>query len=66
MNTVAKIKNYLIGVWEEMKKVIWPSRKEVVNHTTIVIISVIIAAIVFGFIDFLLSIGLENIILRTR
>ena len=39
----------------EIKKVVWPSRKQIINHTLIVIAFVAIAAIVVGGIDILLT-----------
>lgn len=66
MKLTESIKNYFSGVWQEAKKIIWPSRKQVTNDTTTVIISVLIAMIIFGAIDFLLTIGLEKILLQGR
>jgi preprotein translocase subunit SecE len=44
-----KIKSYLDEVVKEMKKVNWPSQKEVINNTGITILAtVIIAAFVYG------------------
>lgn len=57
-----KVVRYFIEAKEEMKKVIWPSRKETTNHTLLVIgISLGVAAFL-GAIDFLLNVGLEKII----
>lgn len=62
MNLIASTKQYFIGIWQEAKKVIWPSRKEVINNTIIVIASVAIAAAIFGLADFIFSQGLEYLI----
>ncbi|MFA7253424.1 MAG: preprotein translocase subunit SecE [Patescibacteria group bacterium] len=40
---VNTITNYFKGVWSEMKKVSWPTRATVLNHTIIVIASIVIA-----------------------
>ena len=41
---------YLREVRDEMRKVAWPTRKEVVNSTIIVLIAVIVmTALIFGF-----------------
>lgn len=52
-----QIGKFLKGVRSELKKVIWPNRKELINNTIIVIISVILVTFslwvldsVFGFI----------------
>lgn len=43
----------------EMKKVVWPSRDEVVSSTKVVLVSVMIFAVVLGIVDFVLLIGLD-------
>lgn len=57
-----KAKEYFQGVWSELKKVSWPTRTQVVNHTVIVIVSVVIAIGVVTVIDFGLSMAVEYII----
>ena len=39
----------------EVKKVVWPSRKQIINNTLIVIAFVVIAAIAIGGVDMLLT-----------
>jgi preprotein translocase subunit SecE len=39
------------NVVTEMKRVSWPTRKELVNYTTIVIATVVILAIFFALVD---------------
>lgn len=47
---IAKISQYVKDVWNEMRKVTWPTRTELVSSTIIVIIvSVITALVVFLF-----------------
>ncbi|MEI8143171.1 MAG: preprotein translocase subunit SecE [Candidatus Berkelbacteria bacterium] len=46
---------YFSGVWNELKKVSWPTRQEVLNHTVIVVISATIAVAVTGLVDLGLS-----------
>ena len=48
---------YLRGVWEELKKVVWPARDELLRMTGIVIATVIIFAALVGGADYLLSLG---------
>lgn len=60
---INKIKAYLQGVMTETKKVNWPSRQEIINHTLVVIIAIIILTIIFGTIDLGLSKILERVIL---
>lgn len=35
--------DYFRGVWSELKKVSWPTKETVINHTIIVIVSAAIA-----------------------
>jgi preprotein translocase subunit SecE len=44
-----KIKDYIINVYYEMRKVTWPTRSEVTNSTVVVVvISIIVAVIIFA------------------
>ncbi|MBR3672537.1 MAG: preprotein translocase subunit SecE [Spirochaetia bacterium] len=47
--------------YAELKKVVWPSRQEVVSSTWIVIISTLIFAGVLGLVDFLLILLMDVI-----
>ena len=49
---ITKIKNFFIGSYEEFKKVIWPSRKVVISHSTIVVITIIISTGIIAAIDY--------------
>jgi preprotein translocase subunit SecE len=44
--------------WSELKKVRWPTRKELVSYTIVVIVTVAIIAIYFAIID----LGISNLI----
>ncbi|MHC1691876.1 MAG: preprotein translocase subunit SecE [Sphaerochaetaceae bacterium] len=46
----------------ELKKVVWPSRDEVVASTKVVIVSTVIFAFALGLVDFILLQGLDLII----
>ncbi len=47
MNTIA---NYFKSVRNEMKHVVWPSRKATINHTiSVILISVAVAIFLFEF-----------------
>lgn len=52
LNSIPK---YFGEVWKELSKVTWPSRKEVINHTIIVLVSSAIAVLIVGVIDLGLS-----------
>jgi len=53
-----KLATYFRGVKSELKKVIWPSKKELINYTSVVIlISVIVAIIVY-----VLDLGIHGVL----
>lgn len=55
---------YLKESYEELRKVVWPSKKDVKNHTILVIILSLVFAVFFGLLDYIFSIGLGNLIIR--
>lgn len=50
---------YLKESREELKKVVWPSRRETIRHTAIVIGVSLGVAVFLGFLDYFLNLGLE-------
>ncbi len=56
------VSKYLRGVQNELKKVHWPTRKEVVTYTAVVLASVVAVAAVIWVVDSLLSLGVRAII----
>ncbi|MCQ2603952.1 MAG: preprotein translocase subunit SecE [Spirochaetia bacterium] len=56
-----KVLTFFKESYAELKKVVWPSRQEVVSSTWVVIISITIFAIVLGLVDFLLILGMDLI-----
>jgi len=55
---LTKLKEYFREVFLETKKVTWPSKKDTIKGTYIVLITVVIAAIFLGIVD----VGLAKII----
>ena len=45
----------------ELRKVIWPSRDDVIGSVKVVIISTVIIAAILGLVDFLLLLGVQVI-----
>lgn len=43
----------------ELKKVVWPTRDEVVSNTKVVLVSVVIFASILGLVDFLFVTAIE-------
>jgi len=56
-----KITQFFKDSYAELRKVVWPSRDEVVSSTKIVIISTVIFAVGLGVVDFLLLRGIDLI-----
>jgi preprotein translocase subunit SecE len=52
-----KVRSFYNDVRNEMRKVTWPTLKEVQGTTTVVIITVFIFALYFGIIDYIIQHG---------
>ncbi|MHC1744640.1 MAG: preprotein translocase subunit SecE [Syntrophobacteraceae bacterium] len=50
-----QFKQYLREVVYELKKVVWPSRKETLGTTSVVLVLVILCAVFLGMVDSVLS-----------
>jgi preprotein translocase subunit SecE len=50
-----KTKQFLSSSWAEIKKVVWPTPKQTLASTSVVIIVVIIVSVFLGIVDFGLS-----------
>jgi len=50
-----KVKQFLKEVKSELKKVVWPTRKDTIASTSVVVILVLIIALFLGLVDFGLS-----------
>lgn len=57
-----KLVRYLKESREELRKVIWPARRETIKHTLLVIGISVALAIFLGVMDFFLNLGLQNIV----
>jgi preprotein translocase subunit SecE len=56
-----KVVQFFKESYAELRKVIWPSREDVISSVKIVIVSTVIIAIVLGLVDFLLLLGIRTI-----
>ena len=59
-----KIVKFFKEVKSEMKKVVWPSKNQVVKNTLIVIAAVVIIGILIWVLDVLFQFGLSKFIAR--
>lgn len=55
----ARFTKYLREVRSEFRKVAWPNRKELITYTTVVLVTVIVAALFSGIVDVLSSSALN-------
>ncbi|PIP58252.1 MAG: preprotein translocase subunit SecE [Candidatus Vogelbacteria bacterium CG22_combo_CG10-13_8_21_14_all_37_9] len=56
--------NYFKDTRSEMKHVSWPTRKQVINFTLLVLLICILTGIFLGLFDFLFTTGLKALILK--
>jgi len=59
---ILKVKEFLSDVVVEVKKVTWPSRKEALSGTMVVLVVVFIMAVYLGIVDTILSKLVESLI----
>jgi preprotein translocase subunit SecE len=56
-----KIVQFIKESYAELRKVVWPSKEDVVSSVKVVIISTILFAAVLGLVDVLLLLGIQAI-----
>ncbi|MFZ5596974.1 MAG: preprotein translocase subunit SecE [Bacillota bacterium] len=61
VNRVEQIKKYFRGVYSELKKVHWPTRREVLIYTSVVVVAVVIVGALIWVFDLLMSLGIRAI-----
>jgi preprotein translocase subunit SecE len=52
---VSRTRDFLVGVREEMRKVTWPTREELIKATRMIVILSIVLGVVIGLMDWLLQ-----------
>ena len=62
MDRVAQFRQYLSDVRTEMKKVVWPTRKETTTTTMVVFGMVIIISLFLWLVDTLLALAVRSVI----
>lgn len=56
--------NYFKGSVEELKKVVWPTKKEATGHTLLVVGISVAVALFLGALDYIFNFGLEQLLQR--
>lgn len=62
MNIIKNLKQYIVEVKTEAKKVSWPTRKVTIKDSTIVIVISLATAAFLGGVDYLLSFLIKEFI----
>ncbi|MDR2072474.1 MAG: preprotein translocase subunit SecE [Spirochaetaceae bacterium] len=58
---MGKIIQFFKECYTELRKVVWPSRDDVVSSVGVVVVSTVLVAAVLGLVDFLLLLGVRAI-----
>ncbi len=59
---IARTRNYVTESWAELRKVVWPTRRTVVNLTVIVIVVSAIVGAYIAILDLLLLFGMDQLL----
>lgn len=60
----SRIGNYFVTAYAELQKVVWPSRRDLVSHTIIICVSVVLTMAILGVIDLGLTTLLRDVVLK--
>ncbi|MFB6225996.1 MAG: preprotein translocase subunit SecE [Candidatus Paceibacteria bacterium] len=60
--TLKSLKDYLIGAYKELQKVVWPTKQETIRYSVAVISISIFVAVFFGVIDYIFNLILGVLI----
>ena len=61
-NPIVRLRDYIRASFEEAKKITWPTRKETVRYSMLVLVITILVAGFFAGLDFLFSSALKAIV----
>lgn len=64
MNIINSLQNYLVGSYAEIQKITWPTKKQTINYSLLVIGLSMGVAIFFSVLDYLSSAGINFLIAR--
>ena len=56
-----KIVQFFKDSYAELRKVVWPSKEDVIASVKVVVVSTLITGVILGLIDFLLVAGIDLI-----
>ena len=52
---IARVKRFFRDIKGETKKIVWPTKSQIINNTIIVLVVMVIAAVVVGCLDIVAS-----------
>ena len=58
-----RVKKFFKDYKSEMKKVVWPTRPQLIRHTTVVLIAIIFMAAIIGLLDLIFGFGISRLTL---
>jgi preprotein translocase subunit SecE len=59
---IDRLKKYVRGSWNELKKVHWPNKSELITYSSVVLVAVVIVSAMIWVVDSALSFVLELLI----
>ena len=57
-----RVKTFFRNVWAELKNVHWPSRKQVLVYTGVVLVTILIIMVILWIFDTIFSISIEGLL----
>lgn len=61
-SAITRVKQYFIDAYAELKKVSWPTKKQTVNYTVLVVAMTVGVAVFFAVLDYVFNLGLGYLI----
>jgi len=55
IRSIKELKNFVIEAWQELKKVTWPTRRETLGATAVVIILVLLTSLYLSLVDMVIQ-----------
>lgn len=62
MGIITSLQNYLLGSWAEIQKITWPTKKQTINYSLLVISLSLGVAVFFSVLDYFSSEGINFLI----
>jgi preprotein translocase subunit SecE len=60
--SLTKISNYLREAKSELKKIVWASKKQIINNSLLVVGAIVVTGLLVSLIDYLFTSGVQAII----